>query len=130
KLVTANGFAVLSQGANPDTPPEQRQIVLGQGPVEFAQNGTVLQNRNPIAQIAVTEFHEPQWLEQSGNSYFRNTNPDNRMAASTDSQLRQGFLEGSNVNAVQEMTRLIEATRAYESHMQAIRTYQQIDAKS
>ncbi len=39
-------------------------------------------------------------------------------------------MEGSNVNAVSEMTRLIEATRAYESHMQAIKTYNEIDGRT
>jgi flagellar basal body rod protein FlgG len=28
------------------------------------------------------------------------------------------------------MTKLIEVTRAYESHMQAIKTYQEVDARS
>jgi flagellar hook-basal body protein len=33
--------------------------------------------------------------------------------ADTKSQLRQGFLEKSNVNSVAEMSRMIEVTRAY-----------------
>ena len=56
-------------------------------------------------------------------------NEDNLKKDST-TKLHQGFLEGSNVNPIGEMTRLIEATRAYESHMQAIKTYQEVDGKT
>ena len=36
--------------------------------------------------------------------------------------VRQGFLEGSNVNAVKVMTDLIEVQRGYESYQKMIRT--------
>ena len=76
------------------------------------------------------EFHEPQWLEKMGNGLFRNTHEDNLKHVPPESQLRQGFIEGSNVNPVQEMTRLIEATRAYESQLQTIKAYGEIDSRS
>jgi len=130
-LVTQNGFPVLAkptQGSEA-LPPEQRVIRLGQGSVRITEDGMVSQNGQPVAALTVQEFQEAQWLEKSGNAYYRNTHPNNLKANGT-SKVLQGFLEGSNVNAVQEMTRLIEATRAYESHMQAIKTYQEIDGRS
>ena len=152
RLVTSNGFPVLSKGnpsqvnvtdlqipgAAPITgpvsdrqpPPEQRVIQLGQGPIQITEEGRILQNGGEVAQLSVEEFHEPQWLEKMGNSYFRNTHPSNLKSENVKSKIHQGFVEGSNVNPVSEMTRLIEATRAYESHMQAVRTYQDIDSKS
>lgn len=139
-LVTANGFPVLSKdprlaGKNAvaeteATVPERRRIVLGQGAVHITPEGFVLQNGAQISSLSIVEFHESQWLEKAGNSYFRNTHPDNLKADAPKTQVRQGFLENSNVNPVKEMTRLIEATRAYESHMQAIKTYQDIDGRS
>ena len=110
--------------------PEQRVIQLGQGPIQITEDGRILQNGGEVGQLSVEEFHEPQWLEKMGNSYFRNTHPNNLKNENVKSKIHQGFVEGSNVNPVSEMTRLIEATRAYESHMQAVRTYQDIDSKS
>jgi flagellar basal-body rod protein FlgF len=130
-LVTSNGFPVLSRGEG--TAPEQRVIRFGSGagPIEIAPTGEIKQGGQPVGALSVVEFHEAQWLEKVGNSYFRNTNDQNeKKGLPSTSQIHQGFIENSNVNAVHEMTRLIEATRAYESHMQAIKTYQEIDGRS
>jgi flagellar basal-body rod protein FlgF len=129
RLVTSNGFPVLAKG-DPNASAESRIIRLGPTPIVVTAEGNVMQNGAQVATLSVQDFHESQWLEKSGNSYFRNTDPRNLKETSGATQVRQGSLEGSNVNAVHEMTRLIEATRTYESHMQAIKTYQAIDAKS
>jgi len=39
---------------------------------------------------------------------------DGDIEESFDSKVLQGFLEGSNVNAISEVTRMIEVQRAYE----------------
>jgi len=152
RLVNSNGDLVLSKGSQnkvavtdlevPGAAPftgqvsdrqpaaEQRIIQFGEGPVQITQEGAVIQNGVEISRINIEEFEEAQWLEKMGNSYYRNTHPANLKNGTLNSRLHQGFIEGSNVNAVSEMTRLIEATRAYESHMQAIKAYQDIDSKS
>jgi flagellar basal-body rod protein FlgG len=130
QLVTVNGYAVLARGQGAGVPPEQRTIRLGQGAVSIGEDGSISQNGARVAQLSVGHFYENQWLEKAGNGYYRNTDPGNTDAGVGESRLHQGFIEGSNVNPVREMTRLIEATRAYESHMQAIKTYQEIDGKT
>ncbi|NBX77349.1 MAG: flagellar basal-body rod protein FlgF [Proteobacteria bacterium] len=152
RLVTTSGFPVLSKatqgqaavsqlevrgappvtGQIPDRQPDaqSRVIQLGQGPIRITEDGRILQNGAEVATLSVEEFQESQWLEKMGNSYYRNTHPGNLKNGVTTSKLHQGFIEGSNVNPVTEMTRLIEATRAYESHMQAVKTYQDIDSRS
>lgn len=152
RLVTTSGYPILSKatqgqvavsnlevpgappvtGQVPDRQPnaQARVIQLGQGPIQITEDGRILQNGAEVASLSVEEFEEPQWLEKMGNSYYRNTHPNNLKNGVVSSKLHQGFIEGSNVNPVSEMTRLIEATRAYESHMQAVKTYQDIDSKS
>lgn len=129
-LVTVSGFPVLQKTPD-DVPLELRQIKFGeQGEVKIAQDGIVTQKGQQIAQLSIGQFHENQWLEKSGSGFYRNTDPRNVSTGPMTSQLHQGFIEGSNVNPVREMTKLIEATRAYESHMQAIKTYQEIDGRT
>ena len=135
-LVTGNGHPVLSRQGAPDPgnptpiPPEERVIRLQAGPLAISEDGLIYQNRTNVAVLSVQEFHEPQWLEKAGNSYYRNTDSRNLKFGPIQSGIHQGFIEGSNVNAVKEMTKLIEATRAYESHMQAIKTFQEIDGRT
>lgn len=153
RLVTQNGFPVLAkpnkgQGApggafgligikasnKPiplrDPSPQERMIQMGEGAIHITQEGDIMQNGAKVAQLNIEEFHENQWLEKVGNSYYRNVEPSNLKNTPVESKLHQGFLESSNVNPVTEMTRLIEATRAYESHMQAVKTYQEIDGRT
>lgn len=153
RLVTVNGYPVLSKAAQgqaagasiqtigvPPAPgqpvptrdprPEDRIIRLQQAPVEITEEGIIRQNGGEVARLQVEEFQEPQWLEKVGHTYYRNVNPRNLKNGDVTSKVHQGFIEGSNVNPVSEMTRLIEATRSYESHLQAIKTYQDIDSKT
>ncbi len=44
--------------------------------------------------------------------------------------VNQGFMEGSNVNAVQEMSELIRAHRHFENIQKAINTYDSISGKA
>lgn len=158
KLVTINGFPVLASAkelpqnsrwrelsttgrvlaSSPDVespsvkelPPEERTITLGQGRVEILPDGTLNQGGRRVAKLSIDEFFERQWLEKVGNTYYRNTDAKNLKPQLENTKALQGFLEGSNVNPIREMTKLIEVTRAYESAMQAIKTYQDIDSKS
>lgn len=125
-LVTGNGYPVLKKEAF--LPPEQRTLRFEEA-VEITPDGVVFQNKERLATLSVQEFYELQWLEKVGNSHYKNVDPKNlKQTAAT--KLHQGFLESSNVNPVTEMTKLIEATRAYEAHMQAVKTYHDIDNRS
>lgn len=140
-LVTASGHPVLRRitadeltpqgGKVPNIPPEARTIRLQKGQITVTEEGRIFQESRPVARLTIQEFKDSQWLEKSGNAYYKNMKVENLDQQSTgQTRVEQGFIETSNVNPVREMTRLIEATRAYESHMQAVRTYQEIDGKS
>jgi flagellar basal-body rod protein FlgG len=43
--------------------------------------------------------------------------------------VQQGFLEGSNVNAVKVMTELIEVQRGYESYQKMIKTMDEMASR-
>lgn len=127
ELVTANGYPVLQAG---EGPAEGRTIRLGQGAIQIDGDGSVHQNGSVVAKIGVKNFFETQWLEKVGQSYFKNKDPQNINPAGGYNEFHQGHLEGSNVNPVHEMTQLITVTRSYESHMQAIKTYQDMDNRT
>lgn len=139
-LVTANGHPVLSNTDGPAeerviqvrtvVSPEQRLVSVNARELQISSDGIISQGDVQLNIIAVREFHEPQWLEKVGNSYFRNVREDNLKSGLSSTQIHQGFVESSNVNALGEMTRLIEASRAYESHLQAIKTFNDIDGKT
>lgn len=88
----------------------------------------------PLGNLALTAFVNPAGLEPIGQNLFRES------AASGQPQpgapggnglgiLKQGFLEASNVNVVEELVSMIQTQRAYEMNSKAIQTSDQMLAK-
>lgn len=106
ELVTADGKAVLTAGGGPITIPE------GSTELRIAEDGTVSNQDGEIGSLAVTEFDNINQLDPVGESMYR-ANAEGKPAE--DTRVMQGMLEGSNVNAISEMTRMISVHRAYQS---------------
>ncbi|WP_332660783.1 flagellar basal-body rod protein FlgF [Brevundimonas sp.] len=107
KLVTEGGAAV--QGDSGD-------IILDPalGEPSVAPDGTISQNGALVGRLSVVRFDTLAALEKSGDGLYRNASNAVAIEA-TDARVRQGMLEGSNVNPILEITNLIEIQRAYES---------------
>ncbi|HKL98525.1 MAG TPA: flagellar basal-body rod protein FlgG [Mobilitalea sp.] len=76
--------------------------------------------------LGIAQFNNPSGLEKLAGSLLRETDASGAFrleandAALTRSKLHQGYLEGSNVKAVDEMVNLIVAQRAYEMNSKII----------
>ncbi len=87
-------------------------------------------NPQPIAGmiIGLTQFQNPKGLNKEGDSLYAVTaasgQPLNEATNNNlqKSVIRQGYLEGSNVQVADEMVNLIVAQRAYELNSKAITT--------
>ncbi|MCS6837637.1 MAG: flagellar basal-body rod protein FlgF [Bdellovibrionaceae bacterium] len=129
-LVTSEGYPVLSadEGAV-----EDRVIRLDPSRgdvVDIHEDGGVYQGGSFVAQIAVVKVNDQRNLRKMGNSYFDFINDEqNSLALVEQPTLRSGFLEGSNVNVVKEMTDMIQASRAFETNQKAIQAYDMIADK-
>ncbi len=78
-------------------------------------------------QLELVSFPNDAGLEALGDNLLRESpssgEPSTAAPGDTgDGLVRQGFLEGSNVNPVQEITNLITAQRAYEMNSKVIST--------
>ncbi|HAR43476.1 MAG TPA: hypothetical protein DCS07_12730 [Bdellovibrionales bacterium] len=71
------------------------------------------------------EFRDLKGLRKAGNGVFENRDPNNIVVsqAPQQTQVRQGLLETSNVNPIEEMTNLIKANRMFEQDLKAMKTY-------
>lgn len=103
-----------------------RQIDLRDrtGQLTIAGNGEVYMGDELIARLSVVEFGDPRRLRKEGGQLFANLDPPGSQArAAASTQVRQGMLETSNVNPVEEMTQLIKANRMFEHDLKAMKTY-------
>ncbi len=140
KLVTDQGFLVLSKDAPPiagadgkmnfASTPESRAINVGAGRFSISLEGEVFNGPNKVADLAVVEFNDVHALKKEGNSLFINQDQQNVKIGDMKTSVHQGFVEQSNVNAVSEMSNLINANRNFESIQRVIKTYDNMSAKA
>ena len=120
-LVTAQGFAV------------QPQITVPQGAtaITVAPDGTVsavLEGEAApaqLGQLTIASFANPAGLQASGDNFLLETAASGAAETGPAGQdgrgnIRQGMLEASNVNVVEELVEMIEAQRAYEINSKMI----------
>ena len=143
QLVTDQGFFVLGspigkkansseqEGTGTSPPiPEERIIKLRPGNVTINRQGNLFVDEEPIAKISIIEFKDINALRKEGNSLFINRDDNNLTLDEVKSTVHQGFIEQSNVNAIEEMSELIKANRHFESIQRAVKNYDYISGKA
>lgn len=104
-IVSAEGFRILDIAGGPINVP------AGETDVEIAADGTVSVGERLLGQIGVVEPEIGAELTREAGALFRTDAP---VAQSQSGKVLQGHLEGSNVDAISQLTRMIEVQRAYE----------------
>jgi len=104
-LVTNDGFRVLDTGGSPVfVPPDALDL-------NISTDGTVSNNGRPIAQIGLYQPTEPTQMLREDGVLFR---VEGGIEPAENGKVLQGFLEGSNVDPISQVARMIEVQRAYE----------------
>lgn len=106
ELVNPDGFRLLDSGGAPVV------IQADGGPVSLARDGTLSQGDVPVAQVGLYRPSDPAGLVHEAGTVFAAEGGTQPVEAPA---ILQGFVEGSNVDAVSEIARMIEVQRAYEA---------------
>lgn len=112
QLVTSRGDLVLSPQGTPITVPA--------GDVNILQDGNLLVNDQPVAQIGVFDFVEPAQLKKVGNNLLEDPTGQAQATPAAGSTIHQGYLEGSNVDTARAMSNMMVAQRSYESNARMV----------
>lgn len=122
-IVTPDGYT-LGQGIT--IPPEASDVFINEtGQVFVSVPGQV--ERQQIGEILLSTFANPAGLKSVGKNLFTETESSGNAIEGqpmTDNRgaLKQNFLEGSNVDAVEEIIDLIKIQRWYEMLTKVINT--------
>ena len=127
QLVTASGY-VVQPGVT---------IPPGALSISVAENGTVsvtLQGQaapQEVGRLQLTNFINPAGLEPLGQNVYIESAASGAPqpglpGANGLGTLQQGYLEGSNVNVVEELVAMIATQRAYELNSKAIQSTDQM----
>lgn len=93
-------------------------IVPTDAEIVFDTDGTVYANGELIDKVTITDFEDYDYLKKFADTMYEPV--DGATQKEATAALRQGFLEQSNVNVVQEMTQMIAITRAYEANQKIV----------
>lgn len=117
RLCTRDGLAVLDQAGQP--------ILIGIGEeapseIRFSPNGTISNpaNGQTWGPLALVQFPDPQALVPVGKSLY--VDPQNQRTVQAADGVQQGFLEGSNVDSLQELVQMITVERSFTATQKAL----------
>ena len=80
--------------------------------------------------LMTVRFRNQDNLQKLGNSFFAPISSDDVPIPSEEVRVQQGMLEGSNVNTVMEMTRMISANRTYESIQKSLSSVDRMNERA
>lgn len=140
-----NGAEVFSRGGALKISPDRKltlptgQVLLNDKnePIELksksdeepiiTQEGKVMHGGKQIAQLKLVEFDNPQLLNRAGRSLYQAPN-GLAINKASDTIVRMGYIEKSNVNTVRAVSSMIKASRNYEAFHRVIATFREADS--
>ncbi len=121
KLVTSTGATVLSDAGS------EIVVPLGTQSVKIMRDGTVQADETIVGKLGVFSVPDEQKLVPMGGNLFA---PGPQAATPTSTPILQGAIEGSNVQPVLQMTKLLEASRNYEALTRAMRAEEDLRSRA
>lgn len=111
QLQTQQGYAIQGTDGKPVMLDSSKSF-------EVTSDGSVLQDGQQVAQIAVVDFNSPTALSKRGGNYFSSsiTNP----APATQAEVEQGKLESGNSESARSASGLVTILRQFESLQKAM----------
>lgn len=113
-LTTKQGFPVLD---------DQDEYIFVETGYAIDRQGAITLQGDEIARLKVVTFDNVQSLSKVGENLYDGTDP----IIAEDPDIRQGYLEQSNVNAVQEMVVLLGAVRSYETLQKVVQAEDELN---
>ncbi len=122
-LVTGEGYAVLSSAGHITIPQADR---IPKGSISINEVGELSTGKETVGRIQLVDVERTALLQKDHESLFI---PDPRDPISDVEEdrtvIRQGYLEESNVEGIEEMIAMIELSRSFETDQKMIQAQDQ-----
>jgi flagellar basal-body rod protein FlgF len=120
-LVTPDGYPVLSGDGGTIVFPDNATDI------QINDQGLITVAGDEVGQVGVVEFENQQALKRTGNNFF--TTDQDPLPAET-ARVLQGVLEGSNVQSVKELVRVVELQRGVGATAKFIETMYDLERRT
>lgn len=129
QLVTGSGLPVMGNGGIPIVlPPAEKIDIATDGTITIRPLG---ENATEIALVDQIKLVQPEeGALYKGQDGFMHTNNDVPLPPALNVQVRSGYLEASNVNAVEDLTSMISLSRQFEMQVKMMKTAEENSSKA
>ena len=118
--LTVNKQKALATQSGDPVVGERGPITIQGNSLSIEDDGSVVVDGQRVDRISVVAFKNKSHLKKAGFSYYLYEGQDGEGNPAEGTRVLQGFLEKSNVDVTEEMIRMVESFRAFESVQKAI----------
>jgi flagellar basal-body rod protein FlgF len=115
RLVTQEGYPVMGTGG---------EIQVTGYEIKISGDGSILVDGQMVDKIRIVSFEDPSQLIKIGSTLFTEEGEAGIYLLEPETiQVRQGFIESSNVNGIDEIIQMIELYQQFELGQKTIRAH-------
>ncbi|HHU73830.1 MAG TPA: flagellar basal-body rod protein FlgF [Clostridiales bacterium] len=115
-IVDSNGNHLMGEAGEIVVPTDAGEIVID-------ENGGIYADGAYIDTIMMVDFEDYKYLTKTADSFYQTV--EGAIQIPGTANIKQGYLEQSNVNVVSEMVEMISITRAYEANQKVMKSIDQ-----
>ncbi len=121
-LETSQGYELLGDGG-PIQIPDNAKVAVN-------EQGQVMADGEVVGNVGLVTFEDLGVLEKKGENLLQlKENAQAQELPAEDSQVRQGYLESSNVEVVKQMVNMVDTMRNFESLQRVMKNSREADEK-
>lgn len=117
EIVTSEGHFLIGQFGS---------IMLDSNDFQLGSNGEIIVDNEVVDQINLVDINNVHDLRKYGQNLYYMDESKEAEPIAFEGKVIQGFLEGSNINSIDEMVNMINILRLYESNQKVIQSYDEI----
>jgi flagellar basal-body rod protein FlgF len=117
-LITQDGYSVIGKGG---------AINISGNNIAIGDIGSISVDGVEAGQLDIVTFDNLDRLVKEEKGLFKNDSEDPEVATGSDTSVKQGYIELSNVNVAEEMVNMIHSMRAFESYQKAIKAIDELN---
>lgn len=120
QLAASDGAPVLGQGG---------PISIEGKTVAIDESGKITVDGESVDSVAVVSFAKPELLRKQGLSYYVYEGQEGEGGHPNNTSVKQGYLEESNVTVTEEVIKMVETLRNFESYQKVLQIFDEADGK-
>lgn len=115
-------MGILTDGQGNPVLSDSGPIAATGNDIVVGADGTIAVDGVNAGRLKIMDFEKPYKLKKVDGGYFMPSDPAAMPRPAADYTVRQGYLEKSNVNIVEEMVEMLSSFRIYEAGQKAIQS--------